>query len=436
MANVRASRLELTGHPPLGIADGLFCAEACARRSLVLARRRPTRSGALTPLAVLGRKDVATTCQRLGLHTVGSFADLDSARVAERFNKHALVAASRGARRTLRTRRPARPQTRRTSRATARRGRAARRAVGLLRSARGRRRPRRRGRAPRASPPRGRRRGRGVTARRSGPRGPRRRSCRGVRPRASLRDVAPWPGQMRAPSPATTLTRPVAVQLRDENDRPVVMGRAGFSVRRPRRCCSRTSCAARSSGTRDRGRWSSGGGRSIAAARTSRSCSPRARRCCSPRSRVAGGSRGSTTDALRRAPRALGLQLPRRRERPRRARRRRRAPRPLGTGAHRPPRLLRRRALRRGGARLRSAHGLRHRDLDRRRRRPRRGPRPVGRAPRRARALTRGVRRALDDARRGAPATRREGRAALQPRRGREARARVARAERLSQGRD
>ncbi len=40
---------------------------------------------------MLGRKDVATTCQRLGLHTVGSFADLDTARVAERFKKHALV---------------------------------------------------------------------------------------------------------------------------------------------------------------------------------------------------------------------------------------------------------------------------------------------------------------------------------------------------------
>ncbi len=43
------------------------------------------------PLSALGRKDVATTCQRLGLHTVGSFADLDIARVGERFNKHALV---------------------------------------------------------------------------------------------------------------------------------------------------------------------------------------------------------------------------------------------------------------------------------------------------------------------------------------------------------
>ena len=41
-------------------------------------------------MEVLGRKDLATTCQRLGLHTVGAFADLDPARVGERFNRHAL----------------------------------------------------------------------------------------------------------------------------------------------------------------------------------------------------------------------------------------------------------------------------------------------------------------------------------------------------------
>ena len=39
---------------------------------------------------------------------------------------------------------------------------------------------------------------------------------------------APWPGQLRAPSPATTLAHPVAVQLRDTEDRPVVMGSRGL----------------------------------------------------------------------------------------------------------------------------------------------------------------------------------------------------------------
>ena len=92
MENVRATVRELTGHvASLGIADGLFCAEMCARRALVLEPGATESFRRSLPLSVLGRKDVATTCQRLGLHTVGSFADLDTARVAERFNKHALV---------------------------------------------------------------------------------------------------------------------------------------------------------------------------------------------------------------------------------------------------------------------------------------------------------------------------------------------------------
>ena len=92
MENVRATIVELTGHEPsLGIADGLFCAEMCARRALVLEPGATESFRRSLPLSALGRKDVATTCQRLGLHTVGSFADLDIARVGERFNKQALV---------------------------------------------------------------------------------------------------------------------------------------------------------------------------------------------------------------------------------------------------------------------------------------------------------------------------------------------------------
>jgi protein ImuB len=47
-------------------------------------------------------------------------------------------------------------------------------------------------------------------------------------PLSTSRDSAPWPGQMRAPSPATTLARPVAVQLRDASDHLVVMEGRGF----------------------------------------------------------------------------------------------------------------------------------------------------------------------------------------------------------------
>jgi protein ImuB len=42
------------------------------------------------------------------------------------------------------------------------------------------------------------------------------------------RDDAPWPGQLRAPSPATTLHERVSVELRDAHDKPVRMGSRGL----------------------------------------------------------------------------------------------------------------------------------------------------------------------------------------------------------------
>ena len=104
---------------------------------------------------------------------------------------------------------------------------ALRRAAGLLRSARGRGRPRRSRRAPRAPTPRSRgRRGGDACAADAGPRiGP--PSCPGVRRSANVRDVAPWPGQLAAPSPATTLAHPVPLQLRDGANRPVVLSARG-----------------------------------------------------------------------------------------------------------------------------------------------------------------------------------------------------------------
>ncbi|MDE3064870.1 MAG: DNA polymerase Y family protein, partial [Acidobacteriota bacterium] len=41
------------------------------------------------------------------------------------------------------------------------------------------------------------------------------------------RAEAPWPGQLRAPAPATTLARPVAVDLRDEADERVRVSARG-----------------------------------------------------------------------------------------------------------------------------------------------------------------------------------------------------------------
>ena len=46
-------------------------------------------------------------------------------------------------------------------------------------------------------------------------------------PQANVRDLAPWPGQLAAPSPATTLAHPVPLQLRDGANRPVVSNTRG-----------------------------------------------------------------------------------------------------------------------------------------------------------------------------------------------------------------
>ncbi len=224
---VRDCVYDVTGYDAsLGVADGLFCAEEAARRGLVLAPGTTTSFRRSLPLSVLGRKDVATTCQRLGLHTVGSFADLDTARVAERFNKHALALhrVARGERAELDTQRDAKLARR-------------------LRQLRGEEEVRdeqmgffgQRGasddRAEAAAHRVRRRLGADavVVASLRGGRGPEDRAALVPwgSPLLNTRDVAPWPGQMRAPSPATTLAHPVAVQLRDGNDHQIVMGSRG-----------------------------------------------------------------------------------------------------------------------------------------------------------------------------------------------------------------
>ena len=92
LAMVRQCVLDVVGaEAKLGVAEGLFCAELAAHREVLVPRGASDAFRRAQPLEVLGRKDLATTCQRLGLHTLGAFADLEPARVAERFNQHALV---------------------------------------------------------------------------------------------------------------------------------------------------------------------------------------------------------------------------------------------------------------------------------------------------------------------------------------------------------
>jgi hypothetical protein len=77
-------------HTGVGAADGLFAAVLAARSSvLVPAGQTPTF---LAPwsISTLRDPDLAAACQRLGLHTLGRFGRLEEARVLERFGLDAV----------------------------------------------------------------------------------------------------------------------------------------------------------------------------------------------------------------------------------------------------------------------------------------------------------------------------------------------------------
>jgi protein ImuB len=210
----------------LGVADGLFCAELAARRAVVVPAGATEAFRRAQPLDVLGRKDLATTCRRLGLHTVGAFADLDAARVAERFDGHALHLhqVARGEVGELSGQRDARLAARlarlrgETGVLGEQRGFFGQRGAGDDRAEAAAHRIRRRLGADAV-----------VVASLRGGRGPGDRAA--LVPWGSpeaRRDDAPWPGQLGAPLPATTLAHPVAVELRDDADEPVRVSARGL----------------------------------------------------------------------------------------------------------------------------------------------------------------------------------------------------------------
>jgi hypothetical protein len=75
----------------LGVAEGLFVAELAARHQHLVDHDESLRYLQAQPLEVLGRRDLATTGRRLGVHTVGAFAAWPRARVMERFHRQAVV---------------------------------------------------------------------------------------------------------------------------------------------------------------------------------------------------------------------------------------------------------------------------------------------------------------------------------------------------------
>lgn len=227
LAMVRQCVLDVVGaEVKLGVAEGLFCAELAAHREVLVPRGASDAFRRAQPLEVLGRKDLAITCQRLGLHTLGAFADLEPARVAERFNQHALVLhrVARGELTELESQRD-----RRLARRLAQlrgesdlfeeqQGFFGQRGAEDDRAEAAARRVRHRLGAEAI-----------VVANLHGGRGPEDRATLVPwgSPATVLRDHAPWPGRLAAPSPATTLSHPVPLQLRDEANRPVVLSARG-----------------------------------------------------------------------------------------------------------------------------------------------------------------------------------------------------------------
>jgi len=230
---VRQCVLDVVGaQPKLGVAEGLFCAELAALRAVVVPRGGSDAFRRAQPLEVLGRKDLTTTCQRLGLHTLGAFADLEPARVAERFNRHAtyLHRVARGEISEL----DAQRDTRLARRLAQLRGEETlfeeqqgffgQRGAEDDRAEAAAHRVRRRLGAESI-----------VVANLHGGRGPEDRATLVPwgSPNANERDVAPWPGRLAAPSPATTLAHPVLLQLRDDANRAVSLNGRGVLSAEP-----------------------------------------------------------------------------------------------------------------------------------------------------------------------------------------------------------
>jgi nucleotidyltransferase/DNA polymerase involved in DNA repair len=227
LQRVRACVADVLGvEAKLGVAEGLFCAELAAHRELVVPLGASDAFRRAQPLEVLGRKDLSTTCQRLGLHTLGAFADLEPARVAERFDRDALllhrvargeVAEREGQRDTRLARRLAHLRGE-EGLFDEQQGFFGQRGAGDDRAEAAARRVRRRLGAEAIM----------VAALRGG-RGPEDRATLVPwgSPLVDPRDLAPWPGQLAAPSPATTLAHPAPLQLRDDANRPVALSARG-----------------------------------------------------------------------------------------------------------------------------------------------------------------------------------------------------------------
>ncbi len=220
-AAVRAAVRDVTGGDArIGVAEGLFATELATRQCTVVPAGGSATFRRAQALEVLGRKELTTTGRRLGLYTVGAFADLPPARVNERFSGAVRVVhrVARGEIHELPDQRDRRlPQQLRALRGTVHHvdeqsGFFGQRTAGDDRAAAAVYRLRHRLGAEGV-----------LVAELHGGRSPddRARLVPWDAPRTTKLDPAPWPGQLGAPTPTTSFAHPVAVEIFDESGAPV-----------------------------------------------------------------------------------------------------------------------------------------------------------------------------------------------------------------------
>jgi hypothetical protein len=219
----------------VGVAEGLFAAVLAARSSVLVPAGETPAFLAPWSVSTLRDPDLAATCQRLGLHTLGRFARLDEARVLERFGadavrRHRVARGVDGELPGLRD--PAalrrldalrrRDAPRHVQRgffgehagADARAAAAVQRLEGRLGA------------------------GAVSVARLGGGRAPDDRAALvpwGSTEEGSRDQTAPWPGRLPAPSPASVPSRTLEVVLLDRRGTRVVVGASGLLSATPTR---------------------------------------------------------------------------------------------------------------------------------------------------------------------------------------------------------
>jgi hypothetical protein len=221
----------------VGAAEGLFAAVLAARSSVLVPPGATSTFLAPWSISTLRDPDLAAACQRLGLHTLGRFGGLDEARVLERFGldavrRHRVARGVDGELPGLRDHPALRrldAVRRRDEPVEVQRGFFGERGAADLRAASA---------VSRLERQLGH--GAVTVARLEGGRTPEDRAALvpwgSIEVAPSRRDpLAPWPGRLPAPSPASIPSRALAVTLLDDAGQRVVVSGGGLLSASPSR---------------------------------------------------------------------------------------------------------------------------------------------------------------------------------------------------------